>query len=152
MLVYYLLEPSTCQDIAVVEMDSVEGRKGGRVLLTIYFRNCELMLAYIRDANTARSVSEVFNHIDTVLGREAFNTLFPIILTDRGSEFSNPISIECDKDGVIRTKLFYCDPQRSDQKGGCEVTHEMIRRVLPFAYLTCNVCKRNFCFVNVTSR
>ena len=30
-----------------------------------------------------------------------------------------------------RTHLFYCDPQRSDQKGGCEVTHEMIRRVLP---------------------
>ena len=42
-----------CPDIAVDEMDSVEGRKGGKVLLTIYFRNCELMLAFIRDANTA---------------------------------------------------------------------------------------------------
>ena len=27
--------------------------------------------------------------------------------------------------------MFYCDPQRFDQKGGIEVTHEMIRRVLP---------------------
>ena len=27
--------------------------------------------------------------------------------------------------------MFYCDPQRSNQKGGCEVTHEMIRRILP---------------------
>ena len=32
-------------DIPVVEMDSVEGRKGGKVLLTIYFRNSSLMLA-----------------------------------------------------------------------------------------------------------
>ena len=35
-------------DIPVVEMDSVEGRKGGKVLLTIYFRNSSLMLAFIR--------------------------------------------------------------------------------------------------------
>ena len=33
--------------------------------------------------------------------------------------------------GERRTRIFYCDPQRSDQKGVCEVTHEMIRRVLP---------------------
>lgn len=44
-------------DIPVVEMDSVEGRKGGKVLLTIYFRNSSLMLAFIRDSNTAKSVS-----------------------------------------------------------------------------------------------
>ena len=30
-----------------------------------------------------------------------------------------------------RTKIFYCEPGRSDQKGSCEVNHEMIRRVLP---------------------
>ena len=27
--------------------------------------------------------------------------------------------------------FFICDPQRSDQKGSCEVTHEMVRRILP---------------------
>ena len=57
--------------------------------------------------------------------------LFPIILTDRGSEFTDPVSIECTKLGEIRSRVFYCDPQRSDQKGGCEVTHEFIRRILP---------------------
>ena len=41
-------------------MDSVEGRKGGKVLLTIYFRNSSLMLAFIRDNNTAKSVTEIF--------------------------------------------------------------------------------------------
>ena len=118
-------------DVAIVEMDSVEGRKGGKVFLTIYFRSCSLMLAFIRDHNTARSVTETFNSLYELLGHEVFTTLFPVILTDRGSEFTDPLSIEFNADGERRTHLFYCDPQRSDQKGGIEVTHEMIRRVLP---------------------
>lgn len=122
---------ASCPDTSVTEMDTVEGRKGGKVLLTIYFTNCDLMLAFIRDVNTARSVSDIFNHMDNTLGRESFRTLFPVILTDRGSEFTDPLSIECDADGVIRSKIFYCDPQRSDQKGKIEVAHEMIRRILP---------------------
>ena len=118
-------------DIPVVEMDSVEGKKGGKVLLTLFFRNCNLMLAYLRDANTARSVTEIFQGLYESLGRETFCRLFPIILTDRGSEFTDPVSLECDEWGEVRTRVFYCDPQRPDQKGGAEVTHEFIRRILP---------------------
>ena len=118
-------------DIPIVEMDSVEGRKGGKVLLTLFFRNCNLMLAYIRDANTARSVTEIFQKLYESLSRETFCRLFPIILTDRGSEFTDPVSLECDEWGEVRTRVFYCDPQRPDQKGGAEVTHEFIRRILP---------------------
>ena len=65
------------------------------------------------------------------LGHETFTTLFPVILTDRGSEFTDPLAIEFNKENRRRTHVFYCDPQRSDQKGSCEVTHEMIRRILP---------------------
>lgn len=72
--------------------------------------------------------------------RERFCQMFQVILTDRGSEFTDPSSIEFDKDGNRRTYVFYCDPQRSDQKGSIEVTHEFIRRILPkkttFKYLT----------------
>ena len=118
-------------DIPVVEMDSVEGRKGGKVLLTIYFRNSSLMLAFIRDSNTAKSVSEIFDLLYERLGHDNFTKLFQVILTDRGSEFTNPLAIEFNKDNERRTHIFYCDPQRSDQKGSCEVTHEMIRRTLP---------------------
>lgn len=46
------------------------------------------MLAFIRDHNTARSVTEVFNRLYELLGHEVFNALFPVILTDRGSEFT----------------------------------------------------------------
>lgn len=118
-------------DTAVVEMDSVIGRKGGKVLLTLFFRNSEFMLAFIRDANTARSVTDIHNDLYKILGHETYCKLFPLILTDRGSEFTNPISIEFTDNGEQRTRIFYCDPQRSDQKAGIEVTHEFIRRILP---------------------
>ena len=34
-------------DVAIVEVDSVEGRKGGKVFLTTYFRSSSLKLAFI---------------------------------------------------------------------------------------------------------
>ena len=128
----YLEYMNANPDTAVIQMDSVEGKRGGKVLLTIFFSNSELMLAFIREHNTARSVAEIFNSLDTILGREMFQELFPVILTDRGSEFTDPTAIELDRlTGELRTRVFFCDPQRSDQKGACEVAHEMIRRVIP---------------------
>ena len=119
-------------DYTVVEMDSVEGtRDSTKVLLTLFFRNSTCMLAYLREANTARSVTEIINKLYETLGREQFCQMFQIILTDRGSEFTDPSAIEFDKSGKRRTYVFYCDPQRSDQKGSVEVTHEFIRRILP---------------------
>lgn len=118
-------------DIAIVEMDSVEGRKGGKVFMTMYFKNCSLMLTFIRDTNTARTITDQINYLYETLGHDTFVNLFPVIITDRGSEFTDPLSIEFTSDKVRRTRVFYCDPQRSDQKGGIEVTHEFIRRVLP---------------------
>ena len=128
-------------DTAVVEMDSVEGRKGGKVLLTIYFRDSSLMLAFIRDANTAKSVKCIFNDLYEKLGHDVFTQLFPVILTDRGSEFTDPLAIEFNDNNERRTRIFYCDPQRSNQKGGCEVTHEMIRRILPKGTSFDNLCQ-----------
>ena len=119
-------------DTNIAEMDSVEGIKGGKVLLTIHFINCSFMLAFIRDHNNAQSVIDAFNIIQDKIGIERFKKIFPIILTDNGSEFSNPTEIEFDMNtGEKRTQIFYCEPGRSDQKGSCEVNHEMIRKVLP---------------------
>lgn len=119
-------------DINIVEMDTVEGMKGGKVLLTIHFVNCSFMLAFLREHNDAQSVIDIFNELDSKLGTDTFKNMFPVILTDNGSEFSNPTPIEVNQEtGEIRTKIFYCEPGRSDQKGACEVNHEMIRRVLP---------------------
>lgn len=118
-------------DTPVVEMDTVEGVKGGKCLLTLYFVNCHFQLAFLRDYNDAQSVINIFNFLQNLLGLDTFQTLFVIILTDNGSEFSNPLAIELDPTQIQRTKIFYCELSRPDQKGHCENNHEFIRRILP---------------------
>ncbi|MGI6451590.1 MAG: helix-turn-helix domain-containing protein [Desulfitobacteriia bacterium] len=50
-------------DVTVVEIDSLIGRVGGKVLLTMMFKSCDLMLAFIRERNTSLSVINVFNRL-----------------------------------------------------------------------------------------
>ncbi len=118
-------------DVPLVELDSVEGRKGGKVLLTIHFVESQFMLAFLRDANTSRSVIDVFENLYWELNPDVFSSLFQLCLTDNGSEFSNPAAIEYDVQGNRRTHLFYCDPSSPYQKGAAENNHELIRRILP---------------------
>lgn len=115
----------------IVEMDSVEGRKGGKVLLTLHFTIPQLMLAFIRDSNTSQSVIDIFNRIYLKLSPAVFCGLFQVILADNGSEFSNPSAIETDPQGRQRTRIFYCDPQAPYQKGAAENNHSLIRRIIP---------------------
>lgn len=124
----YLLEHN---DVSVVEMDSVIGKIGGKVLLTLMFKSCDLMLAFLRDRNTSQSVIDVFNQLYHQFGSQTFRTMFPVLLTDNGSEFSNPTALELDSQGLYRTKVFYCDPCASYQKPNVELNHEFIRKILP---------------------
>ena len=120
-------------ETATVQIDTVEGKKGGCCLLTIHFTATHLMLAIVRERNDSASVIRAFNDIQDSIGLDAFCRLFPAILTDNGTEFSNPSLIESSHtdSNLIRTRLFYCDPGASFQKGSCEVNHEMIRRIIP---------------------
>ena len=115
----------------VAELDSVEGIKGGSVLLTIHFVLPKLQLAFLRDANDSKSVTDIFDALYKLLGFENFTKILPICLADNGTEFSDPFGIEADSDGVIRSRLFYCDPSSPGQKGACENNHEFIRRIIP---------------------
>ena len=118
-------------DLSVVEMDTVEGKKGGKVLLTMLFRNTKLMLAFILEDKTSNSVLKIFNWLESVLGNTLFEKTFPVILTDNGSEFSNPLSLEFNEEGIGRTRIFFCNPGASYQKGAIEKNHEFIRYVIP---------------------
>lgn len=122
---------SETSGVPAVEIDSVIGRIGGKVLLTMMFKSCDLMLAFIRDRNTSQSVIDVFNHMEEVLGRETFSRLLTVCLADNGSEFSNPKALEYDAQGNRRTRLYYCDPFASFQKPNVELNHEFIRKILP---------------------
>lgn len=117
--------------VPVVQMDTVKGGIGGKVLLTLHFVESGFMLAILRNSNTSKSVIDIFTKLYRHLGRETFTKMFPVILTDNGTEFSNPLRLEVDENGEFRTRVFYCDRNRPDQKGSIEVNHEFIRRVIP---------------------
>lgn len=142
--------------VSAVEMDSVIGRVGGKVLLTLMFKSCDFMLAFLRDRNTSQSVIDRFNLLDDLLGREDFKALFPVLLCDNGSEFSNPKALECDAQGQRRTSVFYCDPYASFQKPNVELNHEFLRRILPkgtsFDSLTQDDVNRVMSHINSYSR
>ena len=116
----------------VVEMDCVEGMKGEeKVILTFTFRNCNLMLMFLMDHQTQECVVAVFDWLKSVLGVDSFKKLFPVILTDGGSEFAAREAMENLSDGTQITTVFYCDPYCFWQKGACEKNHEYIRYIRP---------------------
>jgi len=117
--------------IPITELDSVEGIRGGAVLLTVHFVLPKLQLAFLREANDSKSVTDIFNSLYDLLGENNYKKVLRLCLADNGSEFSNPKAIECDADGVIRSYVFYCNPSSPGQKGACENNHEFIRRIIP---------------------
>ena len=115
----------------IVQLDSVVGKRGGSVLLTIHFVKAEFMLAFLRERNDSQSVIRIFNDLYQLLSPEQFKSLFKVCLTDNGSEFSNPTAIEYDSSGNLRTRIFYCNPSAPYQKGSAERNHSFIRYFIP---------------------
>lgn len=120
----------------VVEMDTVKGvREQGKRLLTMIFRKNNVMLLFLMPDGKAESVKRVFDYLESGLGIEVFRRLFPVILTDNGSEFKkvDELELTTDEDGflIYRTSLYYCDPMASWQKGCIEKNHEFIRYAIP---------------------
>ncbi len=119
-------------DVFTVEMDCVEGTKSDKeALLTLTWKALSFQIALILPEQTSECVIEALDKIEESLGTELFKEVFPLILTDNGTEFSNISAMETSKEGVKRTKIFFCDPNRSDQKGTCENHHKMIRYCIP---------------------
>ena len=114
-----------------LEMDTVMGRMGGKVLLTFNLSFCNFIFARLLDNKTALEVTKHLYDIKSTLHEadKDFFQLFPVILTDNGGEFARVDDIEMDVRG--ESKLFFCDPNRSDQKGRIEKNHTLIRDILP---------------------
>ena len=114
-----------------LEMDTVMGRMGGKVLLTFNLSFCNFIFARLMDNKTALEVTKHLYDIKNTLHQvdKDFFQLFPVILTDNGGEFARVDDIEMDVQG--ESKLFFCDPNRSDQKGRIEKNHTLIRDILP---------------------
>ena len=119
-------------DLDVVELDTVLGRRGSkRRLLTMLFRKSHFMLVFLIPDGSQESVIRVLDDLTQKLTLPVFQQYFPVLLTDNGSEFKLPDRMESTLDGEKRTRVFYCDPFLSGQKGRLEKNHEFIRYVIP---------------------
>ena len=133
-------------NLNIVEMDTVEGLKtDSKCILTLFWRKSNFMLMFLLESQTTDEVTKVFEYLQQTLFEDDYKKLFQVILTDNGPEFYDVLNIECNhKTGEQISKVFYCDPGASWQKGGIEKNHEFIRYVLPkkttFKNLTQNDC------------
>lgn len=143
------------------ELDTVIGSIGGKVLFTIYLPG-GIMLGFLRDAKTSQTCTRVFNELWEIAGPEFFRKLFFVILTDNGTEFSDPEMIEKYRPDPIHNStkkvsrgihLFYCDPYCSSQKPHVERYHREIRRILEHGTSFNSLCQDdiNLVFSNVNS-
>lgn len=116
------------------EMDTVEGCEADPAcLLTLFHRPTGFQLALLLASQTSDEVARALGLVRSALGSEAaVRRVFGCVLTDNGREFADEgglASLFCERGG--ETRLFYCDPRRADQKGGCEKNHVEVRKLLP---------------------
>lgn len=147
-----LLELNPAQ--RVVEMDTVEGIKGGKVVQTLYWRENGFMIGFLQDTKEMEGMVNSFNHLENLLGLEQFREMIPLVLTDNGSEFADPETFESSlKEEELRTSIYYCEPRQSQQKGSLEKNHEYIRYVVPkgSSFDSCNQETINLIFSHINS-
>lgn len=115
------------------EMDSVIGQQGKskNTLLVLTERKTRDEIIFKLQDHTADSVVNAIDRLERKWG-ELFKQVFKTITVDNGSEFAYCDALEKSVFGEgKRTKLYYCHPYSSWERGTNEVTNKMIRRKLP---------------------
>ena len=128
----YTLYTTENPDVFVTQMDTVyNDENNGPFIQTFKFVSAGVLFAVYQESKTALSMKAGVDLLEEILGREIFRKYVHILLTDRGSEFSNAEGMEMSADGTRRTRVFYCDPMQSGQKGTLENKHIELRYILP---------------------
>lgn len=121
-------------DVMHPQMDCVEGiQEETCAILTLHWADVKMQLGFYLESKDSWHVVGVFDEIEQVLGTELFQMMFPLILTDNGVEFDDIIGMERSvfDPNVKRTQIFFCEPNRSDEKGACENNHKRVRDIFP---------------------
>lgn len=120
------------KDILIVQLDTVVGKLvDNKKILTIHWPSFHFQIGILLEKLSPSFVNNALMELKNKLGLVTYKILFQVILTDNGIEFSLLDEIENDENGELITKVFFCDPYKSSQKGSCERNHEFIRYVLP---------------------
>ena len=119
-------------DASVVEMDTVyNDGSNGPFLQTFKFMKYDFLFCVYHQQKTSQTMLEGILLLESILGEQIFNEEVMVLKTDRGSEFILAEQAEIRDDGTRRTRLFYCDPMASWQKGSLENIHILIRDICP---------------------
>ena len=119
-------------DASVVEMDTVyNDGSNGPFLQTFKFMKYDFLFCVYHQQKTSQDMLEGILLLESILGEQMFNEEVMVLKTDRGSEFILADKAEIRDDGTRRTRLFYCDPMASWQKGSLENIHLLIRDICP---------------------
>lgn len=120
------------KNLSVVEMDTVYNNGStGPFMQTFKFLDYSFMFIVYQEEKTAKSMVEGVDLLEKILGEDLFNKEVAIIKTDRGSEFCDAEGFEKEENESRRTRIFYCDPMASGQKGSLENNHKEIRYICP---------------------
>ncbi len=116
-----------------VEMDTVIGKPGGKVIMTFDFTSCNFMFGLLLNNRTAVEAAEKIQEFkQRLIGNGlSFGDVFPLLLTDNGGEFSYIHAFENSPQGEHETNLFFCDPFRSSEKPRVEKNHTLFRDIVP---------------------
>lgn len=115
------------------EMDTVKGKRGKskNSLLVLTERKTRDEIIFKLPEHTAAAVVDAMDRLERKWGK-LFSEVFKTITVDNGSEFAYceemQKSVLGDGD---RTKVYYCHPYSSYERGTNEVTNKMIRRHIP---------------------
>lgn len=111
----------------VIEIDTVEGIKGGAVLFTMLIPKCSLMLAYKLKSKTQEEVKRVLDMLEQQLG-DCFYTIFRTVIPDNGTEFVNYEYLEKSIYGnQPRCHVYYTHTYASYEKPHVENNHILLR-------------------------
>ena len=115
------------------EGDSVIGtKKKGETLFTLTERLTRIEIIMKSKDKTAGSIVRLLNRLERRIGSVTFRKVFKTITFDNGTEFSDTKGIEFSPyTKKRRTRVFYCHPYCSSERGSNENQNGFIRRFIP---------------------
>jgi IS30 family transposase len=118
-------------NVSVTQMDTVyNDGSNGPFIQTFKFVGTGFLFGLLRDEKTALELKKGVDRLEMILDPKIFRKYVHVLLTDRGPEFTAANDMEMDGD-LRRTRVFYCDPMQSGQKGSLENNHIELRYILP---------------------
>ena len=119
-------------DIPLVQLDTVIGRAGGKVIMTIHFVNSDFMIGLLLENKTAAEAANKIHALKAELKALGFTfgDIAPLLLTDNGGEFSIVSAFENDNEGNAESHMFFCEPCSPHEKAEIEKNHTLFRDIV----------------------